>query len=305
MLWLKTIAVSALSIMLMGSKIIIRVPDGGQVVSSSGLYACAAGETCTINYDEINFDEMFIAIPDRGSNFSRWIDTAGSVCSSSWDPRCSNTTLDIIQDNPGRLRAYDSNRTVKVNPTFITHRTRTTDSVPRFNVRSFHSTQYYAISGNTSSELWNQLNSEVNPLPKNLTSGRKPIGHANFSYRYSYKAQYDSGGSNCTVGSAEIDLDFETVLPKLKQFSDKPNHLQTQWNRFTAVIIEHEAGHQKIYRRLVQELPHALQSVTNSPCHDLDEQVKITVSRLIATLEKASTEYDQITGPDEYSLSSL
>jgi predicted secreted Zn-dependent protease len=107
------------------------------------------------------------------------------------------------------------------------------------------------------------------------------------------------------VLSGEIQLKFETVLPQLADFEGKSDRLRRQWLQFQAVIIDHEAGHHKIYRQLVRQLPQALESVGRVPCSELDDTIKVAVSRVVDTMRQASAEYDEETGPGKYMVSSL
>ena len=98
LLWAKVAAVLGFSVMLMGSKIIIHVPPGGSVVSSSGLFACAAGEVCTIDINEQYFAETFTAEAEPGFEFGGWGDKAGTLCGGSRDPYCSELGGDSFSD---------------------------------------------------------------------------------------------------------------------------------------------------------------------------------------------------------------
>ncbi len=62
---------------LAGCKLQIIVPLGGQVITDSGTYSCAAGQTCEIDIVDLFFDETFTAVPDTGYIFVQWKKKAG------------------------------------------------------------------------------------------------------------------------------------------------------------------------------------------------------------------------------------
>jgi len=49
-----------------GCKLRIDVPEGGRVVSESGVFSCEPGQTCDIDINDFFFDETFKAVPDDG-----------------------------------------------------------------------------------------------------------------------------------------------------------------------------------------------------------------------------------------------
>ena len=95
MLWVRAAAVLGLSVMLMGSKLVIRVPEGGEVISSSGLVACAAGETCTVDLQQGRFAETFTAVAADGYPFRGWTGGDAAVCGGTLVADC--TELDSAE----------------------------------------------------------------------------------------------------------------------------------------------------------------------------------------------------------------
>jgi len=169
-----------------------------------------------------------------------------------------------------------------------------------FNIKSTHLSNYYEISGDTSRELWRQLRGDANPLSVDPEVGKKPFGDASVSYSYRYQPGYAADLTNCRVISGEIQFKFETNLPQLVDLEGKSDRFRKQWLHFQAVIVDHESGHHKIYRRLVKQLPLALKSVGKVPCSELDDRIKVAVSRVVNTMRQASADYDMETGPDKH-----
>jgi predicted secreted Zn-dependent protease len=294
----KAIGAVPLSLLLMGSKVVITVPAGGSVESSSGLFACAAGETCTIDVDSRYFGDTFRAIPHQGYHFSGWEERTGATCSGSRNPVCSELDSEEFPGASAFPGHFSSGETMTMRPTFASYQNAQGEPAPRFSINSRHVTRFYDISGNTSDELWRQLGGNANPLPVASEVGRKPFGEANLAYNYSYQPGYADNGSNCRVMSAEIQFRFETVLPQLKNLEQKPDRLRTQWLEFQSVVIGHEADHQKIYRRLVTQLPEALASIDNVPCGQLDQRVSLAVSQAVESMNRASMDYDSLSSHD-------
>lgn len=89
----KTILVVVL-LLLNACKIVIPVSEDGQVVSGSGAYDCAAGETCEIDVVDTFFDETFSAEPAEGQVFLGWQKRDGGLCGGN-DESCQLSTVDF------------------------------------------------------------------------------------------------------------------------------------------------------------------------------------------------------------------
>ena len=87
----KILAVSALGLFLAACKIKVIVPEGGAVRTESGAIECAAGKTCNVNVTDIFFNEVFVAHPDDGMEFSGWKKRDRGFCGGSTEP-CTLTT---------------------------------------------------------------------------------------------------------------------------------------------------------------------------------------------------------------------
>jgi len=67
-------------ITLVGCKIQITVPEGGDVTSISGDNNCAEGKTCIIDVADLFFDDTFTAKPKSGYEFVNWKKIQGGFC---------------------------------------------------------------------------------------------------------------------------------------------------------------------------------------------------------------------------------
>lgn len=300
---LRAAIVLGLSVLLMGSKLVISVPEGGSVTSSSGLFACHAGETCTIDIDKAHFDETFSAQAAPGYLFSRWGEHAGALCAGSHDAHCD--ALDKGPFSSGGAGLASLEQAHSLMPLFAGHSFDRHDSEVDISVRSYQATRYYSVSGRDHKEIWHQLTGPANPNPVDHFTGRKPLGLAIFRYTYSYQSEFVQGGTLCRVQQAQFDLRFETVLPTLAVDEKTRRSLNTRWTDLAQNITEHEAGHHEINRQLVTQLPAALRSIGPMACHGLDRRVKQAVTDAVAKVERANRDYDRHHSEETYAITSL
>ena len=78
-------------ILLSGCRIVISVPEQGDVDSESSAFDCAAGETCEIDVVDLFFSETFSAQPPEGQLFLGWKKRDRGLCGGSTDA-CSLST---------------------------------------------------------------------------------------------------------------------------------------------------------------------------------------------------------------------
>lgn len=285
--WVKAAAILGASILLMGSKVIIHVPQGGSVVSSSGLFACSAGEVCTIEINERHFAETFTAVPDSGHTFTGWGDTPGALCRGSRNPYCAELDTDSSFSRQRR-----SGEVIVMKPSFAGSEYRPAQPGPRFSISSYQATRYYQVSGISQQQVWAQLQGNANPLAVARETDAKPLGRAEFHYQYDYLSAYGSSPSNCKVGSAELAFRFETILPQVAFQEEASGRLQNRWQPLQELIVEHEAGHHAIYRQLVTRLPQVLTDIGEVPCNELQDRVSVAVAAAVGEIKQASADFD-------------
>ena len=303
LVWARIAAALGFSALLMGSKIIIHVPPGGSVVSSSGLFACAGGEVCTIDIDKRYFAETFSAEAEPGFEFEGW-DDRGNPCGGSRDPDCSELDEVSFAGIDGQRQQLQRGSTLTLRPAFAATDYASVQIASRIDVRSFHSTRYYQVSGGAGRN-WAQLHGAANPLAVDRNAGVKPLGHASFQYQYNYRSAFAENAAHCRVESGKLQLRFETVLPRLAVKQQTSELLRNRWQPLQELITEHEAGHHAIYRQLVTQLPRVMSGLGAVPCPELDEQVRLAVEEAVATVRQASADYDSHGGGDAYLASTL
>jgi len=305
LVWVKTAAVLGVSVLLMGSKLIIQVPEGGSVVSSSGLVACAAGETCTVDVDNENFSETFTAVPEAGYAFKRWADRAGAACGGSANPSCAALDNSPFSDFQGRDSRLHSAGTLTMTPSFTSREAVLATQKPQISIRSYHTTRYYQVRGTTQEEIWAQLHGAANPLAIDHGQGTRPLGRASFEYNYNYQGGYAANASSCRVESADLEFRFATVLPQRVLAGEQAPTLQGRWQSLQERITEHEAGHHAIYRQLVTRLPQVMADLGQVPCSELDDRVRVAINDAVDAVRQASADYDRSHGDETYVASSL
>jgi predicted secreted Zn-dependent protease len=305
LLWVRAAAVLVASLLLMGSKLIVHVPEGGAVVSSSGLFACDAGEACTIDINQQHFAETFTAVPEAGYGFSHWQNGANAICSGSHSAQCDELDTGPFSDFDTGTTKRRNGGMLKLSPAFTGSAYRDNESAPEFTVRSYQSTRYYTVRGSTRNEIWSQLTGSANPLPIDRDAGIKPLGHASFKYEYDYQSEYAGDSSSCKVQSANFDFRFETVLPRLAVSESVKRELETRWSTLQDRVTEHEAGHHAIYRQLVTRLPEVLQGIGIAPCSELEHRVSQAVAQAVNDVRRASADYDEYHRDESYAISSL
>jgi predicted secreted Zn-dependent protease len=293
-MWIKTAAVLVAVIPLMGNKIVIEVPAGGAVVSSSGLVSCAAQETCTVDTSANPFTETLTAVAEPGYAFAGWEEGADALCAGSTSEDCT----ELADEAFSQFLPSANDETFAVRPTFTALDGEEPAVAPRFSVRSLHRTRFYEVRGETQEEIWDALHSAANPLNKNggKHGGKNAVGYANMEVRYHYQAEYVEGGSDCRVASGELDFEFETTLPKLASSTERSEHFDQRWQIFHNDIVEHEAGHIALYRQLVTQLPEVMRRVPSVPCSELAEHVRSAVARSVDAITQANEEYDRSIG---------
>ncbi|GAB3286317.1 DUF7477 domain-containing protein [Parahaliea aestuarii] len=102
--------------LLAGCKVEVLVPPGGKVITASGAYDCAAGQTCTLNIYDTYFDENFIAVPDSGYEFTGWKKGNGYFCGGN-RTSCPLTTRGFPGNN-NLMAVLESDTVFRLQPVF-------------------------------------------------------------------------------------------------------------------------------------------------------------------------------------------
>jgi hypothetical protein len=113
----KTILPLAAALALAACRIEITVPEGGRVTTDSGNFACAAESTCTVDVEDTNFAETFMAVPDDGFVFAGWQVASRTLCGG----RLGTCELDasLLANNPAGLALLESDEVFYLTPQFF------------------------------------------------------------------------------------------------------------------------------------------------------------------------------------------
>jgi hypothetical protein len=105
------------TLVLVGCKLVIQVPAGGQVITQSGSYGpCAAGKTCVIDITDLFFNESFVAKPGAAYVFKHWKKKAGAFCGGK-KGACKLQSAPLGTD-PGLMALLESNQRFFLQPVF-------------------------------------------------------------------------------------------------------------------------------------------------------------------------------------------
>jgi predicted secreted Zn-dependent protease len=295
-LWL-VIALLALA----GCKIEIVMPVGGSLTSDSGLYGCAAGETCVINVDHVFFTESFVAVPATGFAFSHWEKKPGSFCGDRQLPDCSNFGTLRFPNFPALMALLDSDTVYTMTPVFTILDGTPVVSDGTFNISSEHRQANYSVDGDSEAELLVALQSSANPLELDPGTGAKPVAQATPETTHGYSWSWSSNGNVCALVSYSFEINYVTTMPQLLDLGTRAAGLQAEWLDYYARVEAHEAGHQEINRAQHQVQLAALQQLLDPYTGDIEsfEACGAAVAaRWSAIMEPLSAQTEQL--QDDY-----
>jgi hypothetical protein len=129
------IVVLALSFLLSACRIEITVPEGGEVITSSGAYTCEEQTDCTVQVADTGFNETFIATPSDGYQFIGWKTGFTRLCGGSLSPCPINTSWFASYDSMMDLLASDS-------PAFLE-----ADFIPSEDIRTYQAGDMVVFTG--------------------------------------------------------------------------------------------------------------------------------------------------------------
>lgn len=105
-----------LLLLLVGCRIEVVVPAGGTVLTESGRYTCLAGAQCTIEVNDLFFNETFFVEPESGFTFGGWRKSPRFLCGGSLSP-CSLATA-AMEGNSWLENVLSSEEVFHLEPIF-------------------------------------------------------------------------------------------------------------------------------------------------------------------------------------------
>jgi hypothetical protein len=109
---------SAVLLALSGCKLVIKVPEGGSVVSTDGAYVCEARQTCTIDVVDLFFDETFVAEPAPGYSFGGWKSKGSDTYLCGGETTPCRLSTEGFADNAILMTLLESDEAFVLEPRF-------------------------------------------------------------------------------------------------------------------------------------------------------------------------------------------
>jgi predicted secreted Zn-dependent protease len=286
-----TLASCVLAALLTGCNVEVVMPVGGSLVSASGLYGCAAAETCTLAMDHAYFYESFEAVAAPGYRFSHWGDAPGNFCAGRSEPTCDEIDTRSFLGKPLLLDYLRNSASFSLTPVFVRDGDTSTADESPWKLISDHQEINYEVTGNTPADILDALSSDANPLSASAVTGSKPVGYAWPRVRWSYEIGEDSTGERCAVTAGTVSVGYFTTLPQLAGLAGKPASLQTGWTAFQQDVRRHEIGHQQLYRSHIQGYLSQLSAIGEVPCDQIAAEIRAAYDQLFDDVAAADDAY--------------
>jgi predicted secreted Zn-dependent protease len=293
---LRVVLMAISSLLISGCNIEITVPAGGHITTTSGLYACAAGEHCELSVDHPYFAESFTATPEPGYVFSHWQDRAGAFCAGQRQAVCTLPPTSIFLQRPELAPWLAVEATYTLSPVFLALNTVPAAADAAWQLQSSHRVVNYQIDGDSADQILASLRSDANPLPISANTGTRVIGYSVTTAAREYSAEGDSADQHCKIVSGMVTATYTTTLPQLLQPELKTAAIQSSWNRFYQDLEQHEAGHQQINRSYYLELSRRYGAVVGRPCDELPAALAEVKAAWVEELAAAHDQYHTDTG---------
>ena len=147
--------------------------------------------------------------------------------------------------------------------------------------------EYFTIRGSTASDLRADLK-RLGPV------GETGIrGDAYTEYRIAWKFSMNFKDGSCRARDAGVDLDVRMLLPRWEQSPEVPSELVQTWDRFSAVLREHEDGHHRIAVAAAKEVRRKLGKRTRAAsCEALKVKLDDTVNTVLREYRKKQADFD-------------
>lgn len=273
-----------LALLLTGCKVEIDMPEGGYISTRSGLYACAAGETCTIEVDHPFLAEVFQAFPAEGYEFVAWESGDGHFCQNSSKPCALNTYSFPLF--PVLMEILGGDYVFYLKPVFRQIYYQPPSADGDFRMLSTHRQEHYLVEGDSAGEILNSTQSDANPEKFMPRMGGKYVAVASAASNYNWWYRFDEQG--CRVTRFELSAQYTTLLPQLVNVKQKPDWLKREWRNWYLRVLAHEAGHHQINRSQHEKQLEAIKS-TESPwdytIRSIDECREASKNRVLELVE--------------------
>lgn len=147
--------------------------------------------------------------------------------------------------------------------------------------------EYFTIRGATAGDLRADLK-RLGPVGE--TGVR---GDAYTEYRIAWKFSMNFNDGSCRARDAAVDLDVKMLLPRWEPPPEVTPELVQTWDRFSAVLREHEDGHHRIAVAAAKEVRRKLGKRTRATsCEALKRKLDDTVNSVLREYRKKQAAFD-------------
>jgi predicted secreted Zn-dependent protease len=168
--------------------------------------------------------------------------------------------------------------------------TSETGARPRVVLKQNLRKETYSVSGDSASELRDDLDRKRPPSP----DGRRFDANVLWSLTWSF--HFDPQPAACGLNSATVELQMLVRLPVLAPDAALPPALRERWDAFATLLETHEAGHVDTYVAGAQMLQDAFAQVEPATnCDELRAALADLSTAAIAAVRAADGEYDRRT----------
>ncbi|MEH6635171.1 MAG: DUF922 domain-containing protein [Halioglobus sp.] len=238
---LKTVLLAIATLLLVGCKVEIKVPEGG-MVDGWTLHGCGEAQTCTIDVDHMKFSDLLTAIPNDTHHFVGWKRGDGYFCGGKTEScelstfNFSGTALvDFLNDD--EITFYLE---PVFEPKYIGYQNKISPNI-KINVK--YTQVNYPIDGTDRNTWWEGSQSAANPIQA-YADGVKAVGLAHWrSDRSSYRYEYSGG--YCQMTGYEEDFYINVTLPS-PEYPLGYESIEAQ--EYYGDIVFHEGAHTRIQR---------------------------------------------------------
>lgn len=146
---------------------------------------------------------------------------------------------------------------------------------------------YFTIRGATTREMRADLK-RLGPVGETGI-----IGDAYTEYRIAWQFSMAFKSGSCRAEDVNVDLDVTMLLPRWEQpASVSPELIQT-WDRFSAVLREHEDGHHRIAIAAAKDVRRALgKRVRAASCDTLKARLNDAANAVLSDYRSKQADYD-------------
>lgn len=150
--------------------------------------------------------------------------------------------------------------------------------------------EYFDIQGSTARELRADL-SRVGPVGE---TGVRGDGYT--EYRIAWRYDMTEKNGRCRAHDIEVDLAVRMMLPRWNPPPGASRDLVDTWQRFSALLREHEDGHHRLAVEAAQEVRRKLRRRGEArDCKTLEAAMTDTANDVLREYREKQAEFDRRT----------